>query len=240
MSPGRASGVESPHKSSNYHSPLRQRQAAATRDAIVAAAVTLFTEQGWAATTLPMVAAEAGTAVDTIYSVFGSKSGLLLAAIDVATPGDDNPLPMADRPELAEFGVGTMIERLRMGVGFALDVYERSVGILRALLEAAASDEPARARLELYDEQRREVLVVSLQAILGRPAPDVLVDGLWALVSPEVFTMLTDRRGWTREEAENWFVEQSAAAVKSLSGSGLEVDEPPGFGAATDRASGSG
>lgn len=127
-----------------YHSPLRARQAAETRRAILDAAVTLFRERGWAATTLPMVAAEAGTAVDTIYSAFGSKSGLLLAAIDLAIAGDDDPTPMVDRPELAQFGKGTAMERLRTGVRFTIGVYERSVPILMALQEAAASDEAAR------------------------------------------------------------------------------------------------
>src|SRR4051812_23491530 len=74
-----------------YHSPLRARQAAATRLAIIHAAIRLFGDRGWAATTLPMVAAEAGTAVDTIYSAFGTKSGLLMAAIDLAIAGDGEP-----------------------------------------------------------------------------------------------------------------------------------------------------
>ena len=64
-----------------YHSPLRARQAAETRRTIVDAAIKLFGERGWAATTLPLVAAEAGTAVDTIYSAFGTKSGLSLIHI---------------------------------------------------------------------------------------------------------------------------------------------------------------
>ena len=41
--------------------------------AIIAAAINLFRDKGWAATTLPMIAGEAGTAVDTIYSTFGRE-----------------------------------------------------------------------------------------------------------------------------------------------------------------------
>jgi len=63
---------------------LRARQAAETRRTVLSAATRLFIERGWAATTLAAVAAEAGTAVETVYSAFGSKSGLLIAAIDVA------------------------------------------------------------------------------------------------------------------------------------------------------------
>src|ERR1700688_914394 len=149
-----------------YHSPLRARQAAETRQAIINAAIVLFRDRGWAATTLPMVAAEAGTAVDTIYSAFGSKSGLLMAAIDLAIAGDDDPRAMVDRPELALFARGRRIERLRTGVHFTLGVYERSIPILKALQEAAASDEAARARLTTYDNDRRNVMVAGLALIL--------------------------------------------------------------------------
>ena len=199
---------------SGYHSPLRARQAAETRLAIINAAITLFGERGWAATSLPMIAAEAGTAVDTIYSVFGTKSGLLMAAVDVAIVGDDGPAPMVDRPELALFAKGTRVERLRTGVRFTIGVYERSIPILKALQEAAASDTAAHARLKQYHEDRRNVIVAGMALILGRPAPDELVDAIWALVSPEVFTMLTEHRGWSVAEAEAWLVEMSRAAVK--------------------------
>jgi len=196
-----------------YHSPLRARQAAQTRDVIVGAAISLFGDRGWAATTLPMVATEAGTAVDTIYSAFGSKSGLLMAAIDRAIAGDDDPTSMVERPELAQFAVGETTQRLRTGVRFTLGVYERSVPILRALQEAAASDEAARARLSKYDNDRRNVMVAGLTLILGRPAPDELVDAVWALVSPEVFTMLTEGRGWSIADTEAWLVAMCGAAV---------------------------
>lgn len=200
---------------SRYHSPLRARQAAETRLAIINAAITLFGARGWAATSLPMIAAEAGTAVDTIYSVFGTKSALLMAAVDVAIIGDDGPTPMVDRPELALFAKGNRVERLRTGVRFTIGVYQRSIPILKALQEAAASDAAAHARLAQYHEDRRNVIVVGMELILGRPAPDELVDAIWALVSPDVFTMLTEHRGWTVTEVETWLVEMSRAAVKS-------------------------
>ena len=202
-----------PKPKAGYHSPLRARQAAETRRTIVNAAITLFRDRGWAATTLPMVAAEAGTAVDTIYSVFGSKSALLMEAIDLAIAGDDDPISMVDRPELAGFASGSRTERLRTGVRYTIGVYERSLPILRALQEAATSDEGARARLAKYDEDRRKVMVVGMNFILDGQASDTVIDAIWALVSPEVWTMLTERRGWSKPDAEDWLVAMSDAAV---------------------------
>jgi AcrR family transcriptional regulator len=204
-----------PKEKPGYHSPLRARQAAETRQAIVGAAVRLFGERGWAATTLPMIATEAGTAVDTIYSAFGSKTNLLMAAIDLAIAGDDEPTAMVDRPELARFADGTRTERLRTGVRFTMGVYERSLPILRTLQEAAASDEVARARLRQYDNDRRDVMVVGLGFVLGRAAPDDFVDAIWALVSPEVLTMLTEKREWSVADTEAWLVEMCVAAMDS-------------------------
>jgi AcrR family transcriptional regulator len=162
-----------------------------------------------------MIAAEAGTAVDTIYSAFGSKTNLLMAAIDLAIAGDDEPTAMVDRPELARFAEGTPLERLRTGVRFTMGVYERSLPILRTLQEAAASDEVARARLRQYDNDRRDVMVVGLGFILGRAAPDDFVDTIWALVSPEVLTMLTEKREWSVADTETWLVEMCVAAMDS-------------------------
>ncbi len=198
---------------SGYHSPLRARQAAETRRLILAAAIELFRTRGWAATTLPMIAAEAGTAVDTIYTAFGSKSNLLMAAIDVAIVGDDEDAPMVERPDFALLGKGRRADRIRAGVHFTTTVYERSVPVLRALQEAAASDEAARARLIRYDEDRRSVTAAGLALVLGKEAPEELVDAIWALVSPEVFTLLTERRGWSMASTEAWLVEMTIFAT---------------------------
>ena len=199
---------------SRYHSPLRARQAAATRQAIVAGAITLFRDRGWAATTLPMIAAEAGTAVDTIYSTFGSKSSLLMAAVDVAIVGDDEEAAMIDRSDFAELGKGKRIERLRAGVHFTVGVFQRSVPLLKALQEAAASDEAARARLTQYDDDRRNVTAAGLALILRGEVAEKVVDAIWALVSPEVFTYLTEGRGWSVANTEAWLVEMSGVALR--------------------------
>jgi AcrR family transcriptional regulator len=202
-----------PESASRYHSPLRARQAAETRQAIISAAIKLFRERGWAATTLPMIAGEAGTSVDTIYSTFGSKSDLLMAAIDVAIVGDDEETAMIDRPDFALLGKGKRIERLRAGVHFTVGVYERSVPTLKVLQEAAASDEAARARLAQYDDDRRNVTAAGLALILGATAPEEVVDAIWALASPEVFRYLTQGRGWSTATAEEWLVHMSSVAI---------------------------
>jgi hypothetical protein len=102
---------------------------------------------------------------------------------------------------------------LRTGVHFAIGVYERSVPILKALREAAATDEAARTRLAQYDDDRRDVTAAGLELILGSPPSEELVDAIWALASPEVFTLLTEGRGWSLGCTEAWLVDMSTAAI---------------------------
>ena len=200
-------------KLSTYNSPLRARQAATTKRSIVDAALLLFGEHGWAATTLPAIAKQAGVSVDTIYSVFGTKANLLLDVVELAIVGDDEETAMADRPDFAELGAGRRHERIRASIRYTLRVYDRSVPILRTLREAAASDPVARERFERYDDDRRTLVAAGTHLMLGHEPTDGQVDAVWALVSPEVHTYLVEGRGWSADAAEDWFVDMLKAAL---------------------------
>ena len=54
-------------------SSYRQVQAAATRERIADAARRLFAANGYGSTSIEAIAAAAGVAVRTVYSVFGTK-----------------------------------------------------------------------------------------------------------------------------------------------------------------------
>jgi AcrR family transcriptional regulator len=194
---------------------LRAKQAAETRRTVLAAATRLFTERGWAGTTLSAVAAEAGTAVETLYSGFGSKSGLLIAAIDAAIVGDDDQAPLAERPEFALLGIGGRSERLTAAARIITRALVQAVPLMRVLHEASASDAASRARRDAYEADRCTVIAGGLGLILGEPAPETLVDSMWALASPEVFTKLTAERAWSVDRYEHWLVETATALLGS-------------------------
>jgi TetR/AcrR family transcriptional regulator of autoinduction and epiphytic fitness len=205
-------------RQSGYHSPLRARQAAETRLTVLAAATRLFTERGWAGTTLAAVAGEAGTAVETVYSAFGSKSGLLIAAIDVAIVGDDDQVSLVDRPEFASLGVGERAGRLAAAARIITQALAHAVPLMGALQEASASDEASKVRWDAYETDRRVVIFAGLQLILGTQAQGFLVDSIWALASPEVFTKLTQDRDWPVERYEQWLAETAAALIRNSEG----------------------
>ena len=80
----------------------RAEKARATRRRIIAAAADSFVAHGYGATLLDQVAAEAGVAVQTVYFHFGNKRTLLKHVLDVAAVGDDEPVPLLERPWVRE------------------------------------------------------------------------------------------------------------------------------------------
>src|SRR6188768_3933553 len=84
-----------------YHSTARQEQARRTRRAIIDAAHHLFLTDGFAATTMPAVAAASGVAVQTVYKAFANKPRLAKAVFDIAIAGDDDAVPVLEREALS-------------------------------------------------------------------------------------------------------------------------------------------
>ena len=81
-----------------YVSPVRAAAARQTRQAILAAAAHLFVTGGYEAASLRQIADVAGVARPTVTAVFGSKAAILKAALDEALAGDDESVPVAQRP----------------------------------------------------------------------------------------------------------------------------------------------
>src|SRR5215471_8698746 len=80
-----------------YNSPRRREQAAGTRREILDAAQRLFEQQGYAATTMAAIAAEAGVALKTVYVAFETKSGVLQALWNVLLRGGREDVPVAEQ-----------------------------------------------------------------------------------------------------------------------------------------------
>ena len=75
-------------------------QARATRRAIVDAAARLFIERGYGPTTVDAIAEAAGVSRKTVFTSVGGKVEALKLAIDWAMVGDDEPVPLLQRPHV--------------------------------------------------------------------------------------------------------------------------------------------
>ncbi|HEY7008831.1 MAG TPA: helix-turn-helix domain-containing protein [Jatrophihabitantaceae bacterium] len=190
-----------------YESPRRAEQAAQTRAAVLDTARTLFSERGWAATGMRDVAGGAAVAVETVYSIFGSKTNLLLAALDVGVVGDDLPIPLSDRAEFAALGRGNRAERARAAARLVRGINERVRGTQQALREAAAGDAELSKRLRAADERRRGNIESGARLVAGRRVSNTERDGLWAVVSVDVYELLVGRSGWSGARYERWLAD---------------------------------
>ncbi len=190
----------------SYDSPRRRASAADTRLAVIAAATRLFTERGWS-TSVRDIAREAGVAVETVYSVVGSKSELLKVAMDVAIVGDDEPVALAERQEFVALGEGDRPTRLARAAAMMADQYARVAALHQTLDQGAATD-PELAELKRHaHEQQITTFAEGLTLALGRRPDPELVDGLQAIGSPGTYLHLIRMAGWTQEQYRRWLAQ---------------------------------
>lgn len=198
-------------KRRRYHSPRRQLQAAATRRAILDAAQRLFDEQGYPGTTMEAVAAAAGVSLKTVYLAFSTKAGLLRALWDLLLKGDQDDAPVAEREWYREIVAEPDPQRqLRLLARNSRVVKQRISGILKVIRGASAAEPDTGALWRLIQTDfhaNQRVFVESLDA-KGALRADLDVeratDILWTLNHPDTWLLLTDERGWTPEQFEQW------------------------------------
>lgn len=189
----------------------RGHRAQETRRRIIEAAGALFVEQGYGATKLQEIADRAGVAVQTIYFVFRNKPSLLKELVDVAIAGDDEPVPTMDRPWFTEVTAAPTAESALAAL---------VVGTRRTLERVAAINEMVRAATatnpeirELWPDQtdpRYTVISIAAKSLTGKLGANTALtdeeaaDIIYALLSPEIFLVLTRDRAWPPDKWERW------------------------------------
>ena len=189
----------------------RPDRARATRRRIVDAAADLFIANGYAATTLEQVADRAGVAVQTVYFHFGNKRTVLKQAVDIAAVGDDEPVPLLDRPWLEEIQAEPDPRRIiEQWAHNSRTITARVAPIMRVVRAAAAIDPDMAAQWDTNEQQRATAFRALAQLLADRDAltPGLSVeeatDVIFALLSIEVYLLLTATRGWTPAHWERW------------------------------------
>jgi AcrR family transcriptional regulator len=197
-----------------YNAPRREEQARETRAAMIAAAHRLFVEQGYAATSIRQVAAEARVGEQTVYRVFGNKVTLLRDVILTAVSGTDEASAVADMEDLlARLRVGTPAERLRVIAAWSAAIYERGAADLEEVVFSAVAADPKVEELArfLREQRYRDVrALVEAVAVDTGPPPGVTLDDIadfiYAVWSSPVYVQLVRERGWTADKYVEWCV----------------------------------
>ncbi len=203
-----------------YDSSRRREQAVATRVEILQAAQRLFERNGFSATTMAAIAAEARVATKTVYLGFETKAGVLRALWNLLLRGDEADVPMHERRwylDILEEPDAT--RQLRLMAQNSRVVKLRAGALLKVIRDAASVDPDiailwGRIGSQFYDHQRGLVKVLhergQLRAGLGVTAA---TDRLWTLNHPDLWHLLVAERGWTPEEYERWCADAACAQL---------------------------
>ena len=206
-----------------YESPRRAAQRGETRRAILDAAARLFAERGYVATSFELVAESAGVGRATVFDHFASKAGLLKAAYDVTLVGDDDPIPLPERPE--SIAVRAEPEARRFLAGYAAistGVSRRLSPIYEAIRGAAHADPEAARVWQAIGAERRIGGANIVAGVAGRGAlrsdadPERAADVVFALNDPGLYHLLVRERGWPHEAFTTWL---AASLQRELLGS---------------------
>ena len=212
-------------KTRPYNSSRRREQAAATRRDILKAAQRLFERQGYAATTMVAIAAEAGVALKTVYLAFETKSGVLRALWNQLLRGDEGEAPVAERSWYREVVEEPEPQRqLRLNARNSRAAKTRIAGVLKVIREAAPVDSDTgalweRIQTEFHANQRVIVERLAERKALRRGLDvDRATDILWTLNHPDVWQLLVGERGWTPEQYEQWFGDTACSQLLRTDG----------------------
>lgn len=191
--------------------PLRRAKAAATRLAVIAAASRLFVEKGYAGATVHAIAEVAGVSRATVFNAVGGKAALLKAAYDVATVGDDEPLPLPQR----EAAVATRMEpdpgrAIAIYAGMIADIGDRLAPIYEVFRAASVNDLEVRAIWDQIQQERLKgargfVGLLRAKGPLRRDLDDRAAgDIVWVLIDASLYHRLAVERGWSKKQFRDW------------------------------------
>jgi AcrR family transcriptional regulator len=193
-----------------YSSPVRERQAEATRAAILAAAREEFGRRGYFESTIESVAASAGVAAPTVYANFRSKAGLLSGLLRDA--GSDADIRALVGDALRE---PDPRRRLAAVASVVRAIMEREAGVLRMLAEAGRGRPELDRAWRQVHEQQRAALRAALEPLQLRAGVSLedAADTIATLASPESYTQLVGERGWSAARWERWLADSAARLV---------------------------
>ena len=189
----------------------RQARTRLARAAVIEAARTLFLERGYAATTIEAISDLSDVPPATVYRLFSSKLGILKQLFNVSIAGDDEAVPLEDRPHVqALISDPDPRKQLSGFVAISRGIMARTEPVYRILVSAAGSDPDAAALLAETRRHRQQGQgqIAGLLARTGALRPKLrerdAADIIHVLMSPEVYRLLVGDRGWDPERYEQW------------------------------------
>lgn len=202
-----------------YNARKRRQAAEETRRRILDAARRLFVEQGYVATTMNGIAADAGVALDTIYASVGPKPALLRLLIETAISGEDVPVSALERGYVrAMQAERNPARKLELYARALRHIQPRLAPIFR-VVQPAALVEPEIGDIwrEISERRGRNMRLLAAELIESghvreELSLDDVADIVWSMNSSEFYALLVFECGWSPDHYEEWL----ASAWKRL------------------------
>jgi AcrR family transcriptional regulator len=191
-----------------YKSAVRQRQASDTRRRIVEATRQLLQSEGYAGMTVEAIARRAKVSAQSVYAIFESKTGILVALLDHFTFGAEyenavQQARSASDPETRLQLAARVAREIRGAQSATFDLL-RGAGVVAPEL---AKLEQQRERLRYESEER----VILFLRDTGRLRPGIshetARDIFWMLTGGDVYRMLVRERKWSPQKYQDWLAD---------------------------------
>ncbi|BAS12324.1 hypothetical protein AHiyo8_06270 [Arthrobacter sp. Hiyo8] len=181
-------------------SSLREAQKQLTRDVIVERALELFTEKGYAATTIDEIAAAAGTTRVTFYAYYPSRSDLMrdfMSRVNAVLDRADGPDSASTAVELVDVVRDGKLPGILAWLESRAALWPVFRPYLDVLDEAAAVDREVRTLVEGWHEEVISDLVRGMQLAGRFPEETHHIRGTLAFTQLDYVATL-----WTRRKLE--------------------------------------
>jgi AcrR family transcriptional regulator len=187
---------------------------------VVLAARDLFERDGFRATTISAIAARAEVSPESIYKSFGGKAALAKAAFDIVIAGDDEPVPVAERPSIRAVRAEPDVRRkIAMFVEGLAQRQARSAKVQILIRDGRHVDD---SLVPIWEKLNDEGLAG--MTMLGRHLLDTgqLRDGidleevrdvLWNYLAIDTYERLVLTRGWPLERYSHWLARAITSAL---------------------------
>jgi len=194
-----------------YDASGRRARADARRRDVVQAARELFERDGFRLTTIAAVAAQAGVSPESIYKGFGSKAALAKAVFDVALAGDDDPVPVAERPALLAIREEPDVRRkIAIFVDGLVQRLARSAGVQILIRDGRHVDDSLAPVWQKVNQEG-----ITGMTMLGRQLLDSgglradidldeVRDVLWNYLAIDHYERLVLSQGWPHDRYAAW------------------------------------
>jgi AcrR family transcriptional regulator len=204
----------------SYDATGRRERARARRLAVVLAARELFERDGFWPTTIAAVAARAGVSPESIYKGFGTKAALAKAVFDLVIAGDDEPVPVAARPEMQAMRDEPDVRRkIAMYAGGLAQRQARSAGVQILIRDGRHVDDSLAPIWAQLTEEGLAGMTMLGRHLLGTGqlrdgiSLDEARDVLWNYLAIDPYERLVLTQRWPLDRYSRWLAHAITSAL---------------------------